>query len=159
MSLALLQHSQLGLVQHQSRTRSHVAVRATAAPAGAMDKLMGATRMSVLEHADEELQNLCSSKATPEERAQCWEVRCGAVCWLVGPNVQICSPSCLELVSGPHVGRLGCRWCDWASKSISGPFACLAEPRCHMLTWQGQHSAWQLLPRMPPAAQQGASTN
>jgi len=30
--------------------------------------------MSVLDHADEELQNLCSTKATPEEQAQCWEV-------------------------------------------------------------------------------------
>lgn len=30
--------------------------------------------MNVLEHADEELQALCSSRSTPEEQAKCWEV-------------------------------------------------------------------------------------
>jgi hypothetical protein len=47
---------------------------------------MGATRLNVLEHADEELQNLCSSKATAEEQAQCWEVCCDAACMLFEPS-------------------------------------------------------------------------
>jgi hypothetical protein len=72
MSLLLQSQRLPGLVQHPKR--SHVAVRAAATPAGAMDRLMGATRMNVLEHADEELANLCSSKGTPEEQAKCWEV-------------------------------------------------------------------------------------
>jgi hypothetical protein len=44
-----------------------------------MDRLAGATRMNVLEHADEELQALCSSRSTPEEQAKCWEVGCDAL--------------------------------------------------------------------------------
>lgn len=78
MSMLLKSQSVLG-VSRVSRQHARVAVRAFAPASPAMDRLMGATRLSVLDHADEELQNLCSSKATPEEQAQCWEVRCGCL--------------------------------------------------------------------------------
>jgi len=78
MSMLLKSQSVLG-VSRVSRQHARVAVRAVAPASPAMDRLMGATRLSVLDHADEELQNLCSTKGTPEEQAQCWEVRCGCL--------------------------------------------------------------------------------
>lgn len=79
-------------------------LRATATPNPALDILVNSQRMSLLDHADQELAgtclprcsfrgclwdsrltyrsstraDLCSTKATPEEQAKCWEVRCSA---------------------------------------------------------------------------------
>ncbi|WIA41497.1 hypothetical protein OEZ86_008871 [Tetradesmus obliquus] len=49
-------------------------LRATATPNPALDILVNSQRMSLLDHADQELADLCSTKATPEEQAKCWEV-------------------------------------------------------------------------------------
>lgn len=57
---------------------------------------MGATRLSVLDHADSELANLCSSKATAEEQAKCWEV--GAFERDLGP---CCSRTVRRLLARP----------------------------------------------------------
>ncbi|KAF6251254.1 hypothetical protein COO60DRAFT_656194 [Scenedesmus sp. NREL 46B-D3] len=49
-------------------------LHATVTPNPALDILMNSQRMSLLDHADQELAKLCSSKATAEEQAMCWEV-------------------------------------------------------------------------------------
>lgn len=78
MALLLNVQPLTGLVQ-PSRRRCVVS-RATTAT----ERLMGATRLTILDHADSELANLCSSKATAEEQAKCWEV--GAFADDVGPR-------------------------------------------------------------------------
>lgn len=75
----LLQPQRLSGLSHQPTQRSRVTARVSFATASPLDRLAGATRMNVLEHADEELQALCSSRSTAEEQAKCWEVGCDAL--------------------------------------------------------------------------------
>eukprot|EP00882_Tetradesmus_deserticola_P001022 GHRQ01001107.1.p1 GENE.GHRQ01001107.1~~GHRQ01001107.1.p1 ORF type:complete len:261 (+),score=118.10 GHRQ01001107.1:224-1006(+) len=49
-------------------------LRATVTPNPALDTMMNSQNVSLLCHADQELAELCSSKATAEDRAECWEV-------------------------------------------------------------------------------------
>lgn len=71
--MSLLLHPQTSIGLLKCSQRRSVAVGSVISPG--MQKLMGSTRLLVLEHADQELQDLCASKSTPEEQAQCWEVR------------------------------------------------------------------------------------
>jgi len=60
----------------QHRRASLPPLRAVAANSNsALDLMMHSQRLAILNHADEELRQLCCTKTTPEEQAKCWEVQ------------------------------------------------------------------------------------
>jgi hypothetical protein len=99
MSLLIYKHPML-LMTRRKAQRIMPPLRATMTPNPGLDILVNSQRMSLLDHADQELASarsakcsfrgfvlgqqahlphltcadLCSSKATPEEQAKCWEV-------------------------------------------------------------------------------------
>lgn len=111
-------------------------MHAAAHPSPALDILMHSQKITLLDHADEELASklytprrsssglwtsndaavlfadLCSAKATAEEQAQCWEVskRWSALCQGTGQPISDTAPSC-------HVLRC---------------ISCEGFPQCHM---------------------------
>jgi hypothetical protein len=76
MSLVLLHSAPAaGAVAGLRRRRGGAAV-VRAASTSPLDRLQGASTLeSVLNLADDELQELCSMRGTPEQQAECWEVR------------------------------------------------------------------------------------
>lgn len=72
--MLLLMHRSTALLCRSDHGSILAPVRAAVHPSPALDILMNSQQMLVLDHADEELANLCSSISTPQEQAECWEV-------------------------------------------------------------------------------------